>query len=97
MQTRWLDKNDTAALIGLSPHTLRRYREKGIWEEGVHYSKLNQNTVVYNERLVLDWVANRSNPDAHKRAIERYLMELSANGEAPTTIAQRKRQRKAAG
>lgn len=97
MQVRWLGKTDMAALIGLSAHTLRRYREQGEWQEGIHYSKLNQNTVVYNERLVLDWVANRNNQDAHKRAIERYLMELSANGEPPATIAQRKRQRKAAG
>lgn len=97
MQTRWLSKADAAALIGLSPHTLRRYRERGSWKEGIHYSKLSQNTVVYNERLVLDWVANRNNPDAHKRAIERYLVELSANGEAPTTSAKGKRQCKKTG
>ena len=86
---RWLNKADTAALIGLSPHTLRRYRENGTWKAGIHYSKLTQNSVVYNELLILDWVANRNNPAAHQRAIEQYLINLSANGEAATTTSKK--------
>ena len=82
---RWLNKTDMAAKIGRSPHTLRRYRENGTWLEGIHYSKLTQNSVVYNEFLILDWVANRNNPSAHQRAIKQYLIALSANGEAATT------------
>jgi hypothetical protein len=86
---RWLNKTDTAALIGLSPHTLRRYRENNTWQAGIHYSKLNQNSVVYNELLILDWVANRNNPAAHQRAIEQYLINLSANGEAATATSRK--------
>lgn len=95
----WLSKTETAKLIGRSPHTLRRYRERGDWQEGIHYSKLSQNSIVYNKRLILDWVANRNNPIAHQRTIEQFLTEISANGQNPTTttITQRKRQRKAAG
>lgn len=91
---KWLNKQQAADLIGLSPHTLRRYRERGIWQAGIHYSKVAQNHVVYNERLILDWVANRGNPAAHQRAIEQYLIELSANGEAAAASqkGQRKRQ-----
>jgi DNA-binding transcriptional MerR regulator len=89
---RWLNKSQAAALLGLSPHTLRRYRERGEWQAGIHYSKVAANHVVYNERLILDWVANRNNPAQHRRAIEQYLTELSANGETPKTT-RRKGQR----
>ncbi len=94
---RWLNKSQAAALIGLSPHTLRRYRERGEWVAGIHYSKLAQNHVVYNEPLILDWVANRGNPAAHQRAIEQYLTQLSANGEATATSKTRQRSGKRAG
>lgn len=91
---KWISKNQAAALIGLSPHTLRRYRERGIWQEGIHYSKPSQNSVVYNERLILNWIANRHNPIAHEQAIERYLSDLSNDGKtAETESTQRKRKR----
>ena len=93
----WLNKSDAATLIGLSPHTLRRYRERGEWIEGIHYSKIAQNHVVYNEPMILDWVANRNNPAAHQRAIEKYLAQLSANGEAAATSPTRRRPGKRAG
>jgi len=93
----WLNKSQAAALLGLSPHTLRRYRERGEWIKGIHYSKIAQNHVVYNELLILDWVANRHNPAAHQRAIEQYLTQLSSNGEASTTGEKRKRQHKRTG
>lgn len=94
---KWLNKQQAAALIGLSAHTLRRYRERGEWVEGVHYSKVAQNHIVYNERLILDWVANRSNPAAHQRAIEQYLIELSANGETAAASGKEQRSGKRAG
>lgn len=88
---KWLSKAQAAHLLGVSPHTLRRYRERGYWQEGIHYSKLAQNHVVYNERLILDWVANRHNPTAHQIAIESYLLELSGN--EASTKRNRKRPR----
>lgn len=92
----WLNKAQAAALLGLSPHTLRRYRERQQWLEGIHYSKLAQNHVLYNEPLILDWVANRHNPAAHQRAIQQYLTQLSANGEAAAAGRSGKRSGKSA-
>jgi hypothetical protein len=86
----WLTKSQTADLLSLSPHTLRRYRERGTWLEGIHFIKLNQNTVRYNEKLILDWAAHRNNPSAHQRAIERYLSSLDEI-EATKTSQKRKR------
>lgn len=87
---RWISKSQAADLLSLSPHTLRRYRERGEWVEGIHFIKLNQNTVRYNEKLILDWVAHRGNPAAHQRAIERYLSSLDET-EATSTSKKRKR------
>jgi hypothetical protein len=88
---QFVSKNQLAQEIGLSAHTFRRYRERGEWVEGVHYSKLNQNTVLYNLQLCLDWVANRSNPTAHQRTITQYLQSLS--NEETTTATRQKRKR----
>jgi hypothetical protein len=88
---QFVSKSQLAQEIGLSPHTFRRYRERGEWVEGVHYSKLNQNTVLYNLQLCLDWVANRSNPTAHQRTITQYLQSLS--NEETTTATRQKRKR----
>lgn len=93
--TRFLSKTQLSEQIGLSPHTFRRYRERGDWKEGIHFVKLSQNVVLYNERLCLDWVANRTNPIAHERTIRQYLSTLS-NEETPTS-QKRQRQRKATG
>ncbi len=91
----FLNKRDMADKIGLSCHTLRRYRERGDWLQGIHYIKVSQNVVLYNEELVLNWFANRGNPAAHERAIERYLASLD---EETTTAGQtRKRSNKRAG
>lgn len=87
---RWISKSQAASLLGLSPHTLRRYRERGEWLEGIHFIKLNQNTVRYNEKLILDWAAHRGKPAAHQRAIEGYLSSLDET-EATTTSKKRKR------
>jgi phage terminase Nu1 subunit (DNA packaging protein) len=88
---KFVTKAQLSEEIGLSPHTFRRYREQGHWVEGIHYSKVNRNTVRYNLALCLDWIANRSNPTAHQRTITQYLKSLS--NEEITTAARQKRQR----
>ena len=83
MTTKFLKKAQLAPIVGLSAHTFRRYRERKIWIEGVHYVKVSQNAVLYNQAMVLDWVANRGNPAQHQRNVEEYLKSLSH--EKPTT------------
>jgi hypothetical protein len=64
---------------GLSRTTLKRYRLQGVWQEGIHWQRLNSRSVLYNKPLVMDWIANRTNPQAHQRAIENYLSSLLSN------------------
>jgi len=74
----WLNKHATAALLGLSIHTLKSYRSL-YWQCGIHYEYINSRTVRYHKELLLDWLATRSNPELHQRAIEAYLASLPSN------------------
>lgn len=64
---------------GLSTSTFKRYRLTGTWIEGIHWQRVNSRLVVYNLALILDWIANRSNPQAHEWAVENYLRSLPSN------------------
>jgi hypothetical protein len=73
-------KHQASALIGLSPETLKKYRliDQTLLE-GIHWVKLNSRTIRYNLTLLLDWMENRSDPTAHQRAIEQYLITKLSN------------------
>lgn len=70
-----LDKHAAAKLLGVSTATLARYRKRH-WIAGVHYTCLEPQTIRYNEPLLRDWQANRSDPAAHQTAIERWRASL---------------------
>lgn len=68
-----------AAAIGLSPHTLKRYRLQGTLIEDIHWIRINPRCVRYNRELIQDWVCNRHAPSSHQKAIEEYLNSLACN------------------
>lgn len=78
MSFTFCNKHVLAQRLGYSPHTLKAIRQRGDWLEGIHYIRPNGNSRVirYNLDLCLNWFANQSNPNAHHREIERYLMSL---------------------
>jgi hypothetical protein len=84
--SNWLNKRTAAKLLGISPHTLKLYRQKH-WTLGIHYQYLNSRTIRYHEGLLRDWLANISEPQAHQRAKEIYVASLLSN-------QQKKRNRK---
>lgn len=80
----WIDKHIAARILGLSTHTLKKLRsEKARPEnrllEGIHFVRYGAYCVRYNAQLLKDYVATRSDPEAHKRAIEAYLASLPSN------------------
>ncbi|MBW4559653.1 MAG: excisionase family protein [Mojavia pulchra JT2-VF2] len=75
----FVTKKQLSNQIGLSSETFKRYRLQGIWQESIHWQKINSRTTLYNLPLILDWIANRDNPQAHQRAIEAYLHSLPSN------------------
>lgn len=79
MNPQFCTKHDLAKVTGLSSETFKKYRLSGIWSEGIHWQRLNSRCVLYNLSLILDWVANRNNPQSHQRAIESYLASLPSN------------------
>lgn len=80
----WVDKHMAAIISGLSVHMLKKLRTERAREadrlvEGVHFVRHGGYCVRYNVELLKDYVATRSDPDAHKRAIELYLASLPSN------------------
>lgn len=73
-----IDKHIVAMLLGISSETVKPYRKR-YWMLGVHYVKYNSRTFRYNQKLIVDWAANRSTPEAHQQAIEAYLASLPSN------------------
>jgi len=68
---------DMAEQLGISVSCLKRWRPEMI--EGVHYSMVNLRVTLYNVEMVLDWIANRHDPQAHQQAVERYVKALPSN------------------
>lgn len=80
----WVDKHIAARILGLSVHTLKKLRsERARLEnrllEGIHYVRYGEFCIRYNLPLLRDYAATRSDPQAHKRAIELYLASLPSN------------------
>ena len=80
----WVDKHMAAKILGLSTHMLKKLRTERAREadrlvEGVHFVRHGGYCVRYNAELLKDYTATRSDPQAHKRAIELYLASLLSN------------------
>ncbi len=76
-----VDKHQAAAILAISPETLKKYRlqPNSTLIEGVHYFVWNARVIRYNAELLADWGMNRANPGAHQKAIEAFLASLPAN------------------
>lgn len=79
LNSQFSNKKVLAKIIGCSVHTLKAFRLRGDWIEGVHYTRINSRSILYNLPLCIDWIANRNNPLAHQQAIEKYLASLPCN------------------
>ena len=75
----FVGKREAERLTGLSYETLKKYRLSGLLLEGIHWIKLNSRVVRYNALLLLDWIQNRNDPQAHQRAIDAYQASLISN------------------
>lgn len=80
----WVDKHIGAKIVGLSVHTLKKLRSEKAREadrliEGIHFIRYGSHCVRYNAELLRNYAATRSDPEAHKRAIDLYLASLPSN------------------
>ncbi len=69
--------------LGLSSKTLQILRRERAILQGIHYTTVNGRLLLYNLPLMLDWLANRHDPDAHLRAIENFQASLLSNKPKP--------------
>lgn len=45
MNNIYINKQDAAKLIGCTPRTLKSYRDNGIFEEGIHWFRINSRRI----------------------------------------------------
>lgn len=85
MTYEFIDKHEAGKLLKRHPQSLARYRSNPQigWVEGIHYTRPNGQEVLYNKQLLLDWLANRHDLDAHLRAVEIYQASLLSNQPKP--------------
>jgi hypothetical protein len=80
-ELRLVNKHEAAAILGISPETLKKYRlqDGSPFIEGVHYHVWNSRTIRYNPELLADWGLNRTRPEQHQRTIEAYLAAIATD------------------
>lgn len=84
----YLNTAATAALLGVSRDTLKKWRlgdKKKIKPtppkliENVHWVYISPSDVRYNRELMRDFMANLGRPDLHQKAIEKFLADLPSS------------------
>lgn len=78
---QFVKKRELSKLTGLSGDTLKKYRLSGLLIEDIHWIRVNSKLVLYNVPLIMDWLQNISDPQAHRRAIEAYQATLLSSRE----------------
>jgi tRNA(His) 5'-end guanylyltransferase len=76
IMVQFVTKHKVIEALNLSDVTIKKYRRKGEWIEGIHWVRINSRCVRYNLDLIQDWMHNRHNPEAHLRAIIAYQRTL---------------------
>lgn len=69
-------------MLGLSADQIKTFRletSNSGWQEGIHFVRPSQRSVLYNPVLIHDWLINSEDPRTHQIAIERYLSSLPSN------------------
>jgi hypothetical protein len=73
---RFVKKREISRLTGLSGETLKKYRLSGVLSKDIHWIRINPKVVLYNVPLIMDWLRNINNPDAHQELVEAYRLSL---------------------
>lgn len=74
--SQFVTKHQITECLNLKESTLKKYRLRGEWIEGIHWVRINSRCTRYNLHLIQDWIHNRHNPAAHQQAIAHYQQEL---------------------
>ena len=86
---RWMDdkkkfgtRQDVAKLLSIHVDNVKKLRDR-YWQEGIHWVYLEGRSVRYIMPLIEDWLENRNDPVAHKRAQEVYRAQMLCNQPKP--------------
>jgi hypothetical protein len=76
---QFVSKREACERLNFSGQTLKNYRTRGDWIEGIHWVRVNSRCIRYNLVLIQDWLHSRCNPAMHKQAIEVYQANLPSH------------------
>lgn len=84
IQRIFVGKDEASLALGISTSTLKKWRlgnaaATPVLTEDVHWVRSGSRLVLYNLPLLTDFVANRSNPELHQKAITAYLASLPSS------------------
>jgi hypothetical protein len=81
MDKFFVNKRDAELLSGFSCETLKKWRLSGKLIQGIHWIKIGDSdrVVRYNSALLIDFLQNQDDPEAHQRAIDLYIADLPCN------------------
>jgi hypothetical protein len=75
----FINKHRACEILGCSPSTLRR-RMRDDLKRDIHWVQRKKGAnILYNQRLLEDYVAHLGDPDAHLEAIDAYKTYLQRN------------------
>jgi hypothetical protein len=83
---QFVTKQQAIEKLNIGTTTLKKYRNEGMWIEGLHWIKLNSRCIRYNLELIQDWIHNQEDPAAHQRAIDLYQARLLSNQPLPRRV-----------
>ena len=52
---RWVVHHKITERNGFTYEQMKKYRQRGVWAEGIHWRKNPVGTIVYNPKAIDDW------------------------------------------
>jgi hypothetical protein len=75
-----ISTNQIPQFLGISVPKAKRLMRSGEWRESIYVFRMPEsNSLLWNYRLMADWIACGGNTPAHQRAIEKFLAQLPSN------------------
>lgn len=75
----WVTKSELLEYIRIGRSRVTNLMNSGDWKEGIHWVRPTGKQLLFCLPLILDWMVNHADPQAHERAIANFLKSLPSN------------------
>jgi hypothetical protein len=75
-----ISTNQIPQFLGISVPKAKRLMRSGEWKEGIYVFRMpNSNCLLWNYRLMADYIACSGSTLPHQRSCEKFLAQLASN------------------